>query len=70
MSINKKLNEDYFKTKKKHKEEYGNISPKKKALNALIAFMIILIPYFLLDKCENSAKNSTKTEVKTVIKKQ
>ena len=61
--MNEKLNKDYFKTKKKHQENYKNrkrLKRKKVLINLILAIVLIVLYDVLFKKCQNNIKENQK----------
>ncbi len=64
MSINKKFNEDFYKTKKKHKQNRSDrkLITNKLIKNLIITFIFIAISNLLYVKCENRIENNKRKD--------
>ena len=61
MSINKRLNEQYFETRRKHRRIYGKkLSRKEGVLKFIFLIIFIVIMKYIKDRSEN--QQSTQSE--------
>ncbi len=69
MTVNKKLNDDYFETKKKYKEnrlKSKKMTFRKRFSYFILAILLLLIQGVLLRKCQNRIDENQKNDIENI----